>query len=101
MTEVPVEIGSAERKSVNYAAISSVLASVVAWLGLYALYADFGTLGVDLMQQADALAKLEGVALLSFEAVGILLSVALASGIVAVAVALGVGGPARERSAGN
>jgi hypothetical protein len=78
-------------KSVNYAAISSVLASVVAWLGLYAVYADFATEGVDLLQRAGALAAIEGVTLIAFEAVGLLLTVALVSGFVALAVKVGVG----------
>jgi hypothetical protein len=88
-------------QSVNYAAISVALASVVAWLGLYALYADFASEGFDLLQHAGALAKIEGLTLLAFEAVGLLLIGALCAGLVTLAVKVGVGGFERDRRAGN
>lgn len=86
-------------RSVNYGSVAAVLASVVAWLGLYALYADFASDGVELMQHAGVLGWIEGAALLAFSGVGTLVALALVAGLIALAVKVGSGAVEPVRAA--
>jgi len=64
----------------NYVPIVAVLFTVMCWLGLYSVYADFGQLGVELLQRPGLVSSLEGVFLVGFHAMGLLLLAAVVLG---------------------
>jgi disulfide bond formation protein DsbB len=73
----------------NYAPIVAVLFTVMCWLGLYAVYADFGQLGLELLQRPGLVSTVEGMFFVGLHAMGLLLLVAFA--LAAVTMLMGSG----------
>ena len=83
---------------INYAPITAVMFSLACWLGFYAVYANFGQSGFELVQSHDLMLNVEGVVLVALHAMGLLLLLACAVGAVAVLIRSGGRRDAREQA---
>jgi hypothetical protein len=70
----------------NYAALGAIAFSVLCWVGLYAVWADFGETGVELLQVSGVLRSLEATVLLGLNAFGLLVLGTFAAGGIALLV---------------
>lgn len=94
--------GSTMRHSIiariNYAPITAVLLSLACWLGFYAVYANFGQTGFELVQRHDLMLNLEGAVLVALHAMGLLLLLACGTAAVAVLIKSGTRRGARNQA---
>lgn len=81
---------------INYAPITAVLFSLACWLGFYAVYANFGQTGFELVQRHDLMLNAEGVVLVALHAMGLLLLLACGVGAIAVLLRSGSRRDARD-----
>jgi len=57
----------------NYAMVGAIVLSLFCWLGLYAVWADFGETGVELLRgSSGVLPSVEGAILIALNAFGLL-----------------------------
>jgi len=82
---------------INYAPITAVLFSLACWLGFYAVYANFGQTGFELMQRHDLMLITQGVILVGLHAMGLLLLLACGAGAIAVLIRSGSRRDARDQ----
>jgi hypothetical protein len=75
---------------INYAPITAVLFSLVCWLALYAVYANFGQRGFELLQRPDIVFNAQGVLWVGLHAMGLSLLMTCVLGAIAVLVKSGV-----------
>ena len=68
---------------INYAPVTAVLLSVVGWVALYSVYANFGPLGFELLQGPGIMLNVGGMLLVGLHASGLLLLLGL--GLAAIA----------------
>jgi hypothetical protein len=69
---------------INYAPVTAVLLSVLGWVALYSVYANFGQLGFELLQGPGVLLNVGGMVLVGLHASGLLLLLGLGLGAITV-----------------
>lgn len=70
----------------NYALLGCIVFSLFCWLGLLAVWADFGATGLELLRAPGMFSAVEGAILVGLNALGLLALAAVAGGGLAVLV---------------
>lgn len=69
---------------INYAPVTVVVLSVLGWVALYSVYANFGQVGFELLQGPGVMLNVAGLLLVGLYASGLLLLLGLGVGAIAV-----------------
>src|SRR4030095_17053606 len=69
---------------INHAPVTAVLLSVIGWVALYSVYANFGQLGFEFLQSPGIMLNIGGMLLVGLHASGLLLLLGLGLGAIAV-----------------
>lgn len=69
---------------INYAPVTVVLLSVLGWVALYSVYANFGQLGFELLQGPGVMLNVGGMLLVGLHASGLVLLLGLGLGAILV-----------------
>src|SRR4029434_7637916 len=69
---------------INHAPVTAVLLSVIGWVALYSVYANFGQLGFEFLQGPGIMLNVGGMLLVGLHASALLLLLGLGLGAIAV-----------------
>src|SRR4029453_17466649 len=83
---------------INHAPVTAVLLSVIGWVALYSVYANFGQLGFEFLQSPGILLNIGGMLLVGLHASGLLLLLGLGVGAFVVVSKPARGEPQQDAS---